>query len=164
MQADKMDAFLEYVNGEIEKMDWESVKQVSLSSLKKVGTWERKPAPMWDIASGIAFCRQLEAAFDGEWHVSLGGSVMYRGYSDKDLDVSLRAHDCSGYYATVGMTMRALGWTLAPHGHDYTEHPDPSNRQLVIQIWVKDDRRVDLFITLPSTPPGVIDVPGVIPF
>lgn len=158
MQADKVDAFMEYVNGEIEKMDWANAKPMK-------PTWERKPAPMWDLASGVAFCRQLESALEGKWHVSLGGSVLYRGYSDKDLDISLRAHSMVGHYHHIAALMKDYGWTAQSPDSVYGEHQRGPGGNLSIQVWAKRHLRVDLFITMPDKEPeSAIDVPGVIPF
>jgi hypothetical protein len=53
----------------------------------------RKETTMWDSVTGLVFCRDLERRLFGTWHVSLGGSVMSRGWSDTDLDVVVSPHD-----------------------------------------------------------------------
>lgn len=112
--------------------------------------WKRRPTPMWDTISGLAFCRALERALDGRWHVAMGGSVMYAGFSGKDLDVVVRPHGpLRPYQAEISAVMTAAGFTKTTHGEDYD--CDGPN----IQVWTKTEGelgkniktyRVDLFI------------------
>jgi len=47
----------------------------------------------WTIQEGIIFCRQVQPiAMAYGWHVALGGSVLIRNSSEKDLDVFLYEH------------------------------------------------------------------------
>lgn len=47
--------------------------------------WVRIP---WTLDDGIAFARQLEIELGARfWHCAIGGSVLHKGASDKDLDV-----------------------------------------------------------------------------
>lgn len=52
----------------------------------------------WTLAQAIEFCRELEKHLSCQpivCHVALTGGVLYRGQSDKDLDVVLYPHDSS---------------------------------------------------------------------
>ena|SRR5690348_6488256 len=49
--------------------------------------------PMWDTGQAIKFCRALEEKTEAMGlHVAFGGSVLHKGYSEKDLDVFVYPH------------------------------------------------------------------------
>src|SRR5215207_8685367 len=43
--------------------------------------------PLWTLEEGLAMARHLEIVFDKRFHVALGGSVLHKGQSFKDLDL-----------------------------------------------------------------------------
>jgi len=52
----------------------------------KPGSWTRE--------QGLDFCRRVEERISPlQWHCAMGGSVMYNGYSENDLDIIMYRHD-----------------------------------------------------------------------
>lgn len=53
-----------------------------------------KDIPMWDAAQGLALARDMEEKLSKRFacHFALGGSVMYRGSSEKDVDLIVYPH------------------------------------------------------------------------
>lgn len=53
---------------------------------------------MWTIQQAIELCRKFETALvPKRFHVALGGSVLYRGMSGKDLDIFVYPHKSNSY-------------------------------------------------------------------
>lgn len=59
-----------------------------------------KTAPSWTVASALTFLQMLEFNHAQELgcHFGLAGGVMYRGYSDKDLDILVYPHTTAKPY------------------------------------------------------------------
>lgn len=115
--------------------------------------WERQPAPMWDLVTGLAFCRELELAMAGAGHAALGGSVMYRGYSEKDLDIVIRSNDRVRARTVVNELMSKKGYRRRnPEYVGESGKPHPAGS---IDVWLDGGafradnplRRVDIFWT-----------------
>lgn len=52
---------------------------------------------MWDLDSAVKFLRKLEAVIEPSgYHCGLHGGVLYKGTSEKDLDVIIYPHDKGG--------------------------------------------------------------------
>ena len=48
---------------------------------------------MWTLEQGIEACRAFESSLEkNNYHCAIGGGVMKRGHSDKDLDVFIYPH------------------------------------------------------------------------
>lgn len=71
---------------------------------------------MWNLDDAVALCRVFETALKRiGFHVALGGSVLYRGESDKDLDVFVYPHatgEMEPEWDKVETTLAVLGCSL----------------------------------------------------
>lgn len=98
---------------------------------------------MWTITEGLGFCRAIEVLLaKAGFHCALGGGVMLRDTSTKDLDVLIYPHRCDGIDAPDWNTARAA---LVEAGVDdlrkFTHHYDHKN------VWkgYLNGKRVDFF-------------------
>lgn len=55
---------------------------------------------LWEIEDGLQLSKLIErAVVPLRAHVALAGSVLYRGWSDKDIDIIIYQHDKSDPYS-----------------------------------------------------------------
>jgi hypothetical protein len=96
---------------------------------------------VWDLATGIVVARKVEAVVTKHGgHCALGGSVMYKGASDKDLDIFVYPHDTGLPFKRGAIIdgLNKIGFT-----HKY-ENKSPYITKDV-EIFEYQGRRVDVF-------------------
>ena len=54
---------------------------------------KRLLSAVWMLEEAVPVCQELEKHLAPDVHVALGGSVLYKGWSDNDLDIMLYLHD-----------------------------------------------------------------------
>lgn len=99
--------------------------------------------PMWTRETAIPFLAALEEFFaQNGYHCALGGSVMYRGDSDKDLDVIVYPHireDC----LPVDILWERLVGHLAPSEARKAVGSCRDGKD--VRVMLVCDRRIDFF-------------------
>lgn len=92
----------------------------------------------------LTLIRELEPKFAAAgYHLGLTGSVLYKGESEKDLDLIVYAHDVGEKKMTrpeLEEFIRGLGFHVLPHNH--SSFYDFNKEVLVCY---KGDTRVDFF-------------------
>jgi hypothetical protein len=97
--------------------------------------------PLWTLEQGIELARRLELiAIKHNVHVALGGGVLHRGQSNKDVDIFVYRRKTSYPFPGVAVILRAFGtshWRPRPH-----EYGGDSK-----EVWEAklDGKRVDFF-------------------
>ena|ERR1700742_390349 len=98
---------------------------------------------MWTLQEAQSFCQKLEkVALGYGWNVLLGGGVLIRGFSNKDLDIYLLARnrskinriDCINY-------IKSLGWIEIKH----MRFPDRDTYVLLAEF----NKRLDVTVLIP---------------
>jgi hypothetical protein len=99
---------------------------------------------MWTLNEAQVFCQQLEKiALAYGWNVLLGGGVLIRGYSNKDLDIYLLARnrsrinriDCINYIKTLGF--------------EEIKHMRFPDRDTYVMLSISGSRRLDVTVLIP---------------
>ncbi len=95
--------------------------------------------PMWDSEEGLKLASQMEEKLSKKClcHFALGGSVMYSGSSNKDLDLIVYPHNSQGTSdkSVIVKELEKLGFVPKLDGSKYYNHP--------AVVTTKDGRRVD---------------------
>jgi hypothetical protein len=115
---------------------------------------------VWTQREGIEVVQALELHFAREapdtWHAALGGSVLHKGRSEKDLDVIVIPHAADKSPINHAFIIRALdpllvsfGWKKFLSTRDV--HEDWERRGITdekhVSIWLAaDGRRVDVLV------------------
>lgn len=114
----------------------------------------KKPKrPAWTLARGAALARTIEATLGGMYHVTLGGSVLLRGWSNKDLDLFVYPHDASILpppmsYGMIRNGLRAANLTRTADIAAVQEiwRRAGSKDTKAVEVWrTEDGKRVDVF-------------------
>lgn len=96
--------------------------------------------PMWTLEQGIRLARRLEPiAIQHNAHIALGGGVLHRDSSDKDLDIFVYPRKTTESFSWT-ILLKAFGALHAaqrPHGY-------LGDDKLVFQTEI-DGKRVDFF-------------------
>lgn len=104
----------------------------------------------WTLDEALVLCRRIqEAVVTTGYHVALGGGVLLRGYSHKDVDVFLYPND-SSYEQDRAPTIAALqnaGLRRRLEAKDVQAiwRRAGSSDNKVVEMWIYDGKRVDLF-------------------
>lgn len=102
---------------------------------------------LWSLADAIRLCRRLEEKLaEREWHCSLAGSVLYRGWSDKDLDIIIYPHHDKGCHeSNVVEVLENVGITGL---RDYLSEAQRARYPDSKQIWIGnyETKRIDFFL------------------
>lgn len=103
------------------------------------------PLPMWTRETGLARAAELEAhfAFECQVHFAMGGSVMYRGKSIKDLDLIVYPHGTIYTEDGISYTKDYIIDSLRKLGYSTIEEPKPF--QAVVPMLDPDGKRIDFF-------------------
>jgi hypothetical protein len=102
---------------------------------------------LWTLTEGIEVCRELEAALAPDYHVALGGGVLHKGESNKDLDVLIYPHKTYHYsVAAVRALLVNAGWQLLVHADEVREKwREAGNKdEKLVDVWRYRKRRVDV--------------------
>ena len=108
----------------------------------------------WTLEDGLDMARQLRRVAAGYgWHVAIGGGVVHRGWSNKDLDLVMFPHDSTRetfntrMIGDIGSILSKSGWELyrtVGEMHSYWETKGSKDRKWV-EVWkTPDGKRVDL--------------------
>lgn len=100
------------------------------------------PQHLWQRDEALTLCERLESAIvlaDAGYHVALAGSVLYRGWSDKDLDVIVyvRGSVCL-YRSKLNEALRIVGLTPAAAQFEGAHY------DRLVEVWEYNGKRVDL--------------------
>ncbi len=100
---------------------------------------------VWTLEEGLEVVRKFELiAKHHEAHVALGGSVLIKGESSKDLDIMIYAHN-----TTIGYSTKSIMEDLRTLGLKYRGKPPRKSRYYAdgkeIMVCEFDGKRVDIF-------------------
>jgi hypothetical protein len=95
---------------------------------------------MWTLETGLEVVRSVEQVVkDLNAHCALGGSVLMKGESQKDLDIFIYPHDNHGYdRGKILAALTKLGYPV----QEQAEHKDEYAKTVHKHI---GDRRIDFF-------------------
>lgn len=96
----------------------------------------------WELVEGVALARKLEQltiTCNLNCHIALGGGVLHRGYSTKDLDIFVYPRKASKGTLPPTEILKAFGATRIRH---VNYHGDDGKTVYTGQI---DGKRVDFF-------------------
>jgi hypothetical protein len=100
--------------------------------------------PMWYLEEAIGLVRELQTkALQKGYHLALGGGVLNRGWSRKDLDIVALKMDNQPAALTPGKLVEVL----APYLGEVDQGPGgsvPSENDKLYQFTTSDGRRIDL--------------------
>jgi hypothetical protein len=104
----------------------------------------------WVLDDGLALVRQLHAPLkEAGWAIALGGSVLIKGESLKDLDVLIHPYDTSepSNVALVHTVLKSCGGTLTRTAAEITAgwRLKGSYDLKYVEAWSFRRRRVDVF-------------------
>lgn len=98
---------------------------------------------MWTLESALPVCRQIEdivSRFNA--HCALGGSVLHKGTSDKDLDIFIYSHSVKNKYNTQEIISRLILIGFIFHPKTKTKEKEYEKD---VQITDFAGERVDIF-------------------
>jgi hypothetical protein len=99
---------------------------------------EDATSPKWTLSQAEELVRAIRSECPG-FKITIVGGVQYRGYSEKDVDLSLEMIDLDGDHDEVARYLRSIGATF-----------QGQIAKMSFECWhLKDGRRVDLFYELP---------------
>lgn len=105
-------------------------------------------ATVWTLEEGQRFCSWLEKNLEPLGiHVALGGSVLVKGGSSKDIDVFLYPHDARKP-PTAGRVfdmLLLLGFTYTRTRENSTPSCPEGDKDVYVMFTKKGKRRVDFF-------------------
>lgn len=112
----------------------------------------RKLKP-WTLDEGVDFVRSLELRLAPTWHVALGGSVLMRGESRKDIDLIIYPHNASDEsgWEVLEACLRAAGLSLFVSEYEVRAawRDAGSTDTKHVSVWLtslhEEGRRVDVF-------------------
>ena len=98
---------------------------------------------MWTLDEAIAVTRIIEThIIPADYHCALGGEVLHKGSSDKDLDIFIYPHNGRSLNPSlVRLKLQLAGCKccFAPG------HSENSNDIKVIELWDYKGKRIDFF-------------------
>lgn len=96
----------------------------------------------WELVEGIALARKVEAEVESlQLHVSLGGSVLHKGCSNKDLDILVYPRSSKSIPARVNVIAKLEGAGFSEvKQRDHKEYDD---KVVYSANWL--GKRVDFF-------------------
>lgn len=105
---------------------------------------EELKVPMWTLESGIEVCRVVEALLDpAGFHCALGGGVMKKGSSQKDLDIFVYPHKSNGCSFLEEVEKILSPVMDAPLGkRDHSSYGDDKT----VYSANKEGKRIDFFL------------------
>lgn len=128
-----------------------STKEFTISGLcqacqdKVFGADEEGGSAMWTLEDALPLLRELETECN-EWgyFTALAGSVLYRGWSDNDLDIHLYEREGEGSHKSDA----AFVW-FAQRGWHFTLCGDPLAYHSDVTVFEAehDKRKINLFFT-----------------
>jgi hypothetical protein len=98
----------------------------------------------WTLDDGVTFARQLElSVIDYGYHIALGGSVLHKGESKKDLDIFVYPHtteQCLRQQVMVALQLFGVKWlnVQCKHYHD----------DKIVRSGEYQNKRIDFFFLL----------------
>lgn len=106
---------------------------------------------MWKIAEALQLVNDLQRDVNKvHWNVVLGGSVLYKGKSDKDLDLVFFPFDTSlAKVSRLQDKLEEQGWTRTHNVEQmwaHWRHKGSNDRKHVEIYRTEDGKRIDVFI------------------
>lgn len=106
---------------------------------------------MWSMDAALAFIRELQPALHSRlYHVAMGGGVLNKGFSEKDLDLYLFPFD-NAVYEPILPYLEELWGPSTPLSSEINReergYPQDMNFKTKVKFFLMDGRRIDLFIT-----------------
>lgn len=100
---------------------------------------------MWNIEQAVEFCRMIEPVAIAEgFHVALGGSVLIRGESKKDVDIFIYPHKTEHATKTAFDCLIEKFENLGVNNFKQADHKAYADNKLV--FWSEyNGKRVDWF-------------------
>lgn len=96
--------------------------------------------PLWTLEQGIELARRLEPiALAHNAHVAIGGSVLHRGESMKDLDIFVYPRKTAKAFSWMSLLVAFDATDIQQRPHDYQ-----GDVKIVFQTEI-DGKRVDFF-------------------
>jgi hypothetical protein len=97
--------------------------------------------PLWQLSEAVEVLREVESIITPYgFHCGLTGSVLYKGESNKDLDIILYPHANSYTDSDLERVLVALGYKLGG------EEPSTITKVRTVKGHKIRDKKVDLFI------------------
>lgn len=108
-----------------------------------IDTTKQIETSMWTLDEAIAVARIIEAhIIPAGYHCALGGGVLHKGTSDKDLDIFIYPHNGRSLNpALVRLKLQLAGCKLM-HKHGLSAN---SKDTKVIELWEYKGKRIDFF-------------------
>lgn len=96
------------------------------------------------LSEACAFCQELHYHLSSfGYDVGLAGGILYRGESDKDIDVIIYPlKKLSGNFETMYRSLPDFGLRFVRLPNENLGYPDDGKR---VEVWEFQGRRVDLF-------------------
>jgi hypothetical protein len=113
---------------------------------------EQSKLPVWVLPDAIELARLVEPkAAECGWHVALGGGVLMRGASDKDVDLILYPHKTADKsrkdpFDFVTYRLREVAG-FEPADPEFRDHSEYNDTKPVFSVTFKG-RRVDLIFSI----------------
>lgn len=112
---------------------------------------KRRKKIMWELIEAVALARVLNKNLRPlRWGIGIAGSVLSKGYSDKDLDLIVFPYDtCCATKEVLYMALKAEGLTCR-YNVDKVQaawRKQGSNDSKHVEVWEDQaGKRIDLFI------------------
>lgn len=100
------------------------------------------PEHLWDLDSAEAFARIVEKELiPADYHCAIGGSVLHRGWSDKDVDLFIYPHKtgCENIAARTSAIKKSGLEFIEQRNHQ------PYGDDKVVGCYEWNGKRVDVF-------------------
>lgn len=98
---------------------------------------------MWTLAEGIDLCRAIEKEIiPAGYHCALGGGVLMRGESGKDLDIFIYPHNGKKLNPALVRPKLALVGCKSEFAPGHSENPFDSK---TIELWSYKNKWIDFF-------------------
>lgn len=109
---------------------------------------------MWTLEQGVELIRSIQPALhDVLWHCSLGGGVLNKGFSVKDLDLFMAPFESEPGAASASEVLALLGswgpWEMigGEYESDHTAEATLTCYQFKVKFFLDPDKkRVDVFL------------------
>ncbi len=107
---------------------------------------------MWTIEDALMWIRRMQPELSSVgYHVALGGGVLNKGFSMKDLDLYLlpfeMRHDMSASdQQALSVMERLTGVKGIPFNSGDTEYPEDQTFKARVKMYLDSNRRIDVFI------------------
>lgn len=100
---------------------------------------------MWGMSDALDLVRSIQPVLHSKhWHVSLGGGVLNKGVSAKDLDLYFHPFDDDGAKTAIMPLLEALWGQAIRLGDD--AYPPSAHYSQKVKFSLPSGKRIDAFI------------------